>query len=177
MNRPAFAEGHQFFGDGTRGFRLGEGRGHAPVLDQAANEFASIALRCSEVRPSLAVRFKCRMNFLIRPLVSSFGASINPGSKFMPERKAEGGQLVLDLVERLLAEVAVLEHFLLGLHRQLADGGDVGVVQAIRRADAELDLVDAHVELLLELDLLFVLLVGGFFEFHRVLVVADKHIQ
>ena len=74
-------------------------------------------------------------------------------------------------------EVAILEHFRFGLHRELANGGDVGVVQAVRRADAELDFVDAHVEQLLELGLFFVLLVGDFFEFDGVLVVADEDIE
>src|SRR4051812_30994584 len=71
------------------------------------------------------------------------------------EGKAEGFELLLDFVQRLFAEVAILEHLLLGLHRELADGGDVRVVQAIRRADGELDFVDRHVEELAQLVLLF----------------------
>ena len=55
-------------------------------------------------------------------------------------------ELLLDLGERFFAEVAVLEHLGFGLHRKVAQGGDVGVVEAVCRADAQLDLVDAGVE-------------------------------
>jgi hypothetical protein len=68
--------------------------------------------------------------------------------------KAEGFELLLDLVERLLAEVPVLEHLLLGLHRQFAHRGDVGVVQAVGCANRQLDLVDRHVQQLAQLVLL-----------------------
>src|SRR5207237_5808855 len=60
-------------------------------------------------------------------------------------------KLVFDFVERFLPEVAVLEHFAFGLLRELTNGGDVGVVQAIGSANTELDFVHAHVEQLLEL--------------------------
>src|SRR3954470_5939981 len=98
-------------------------------------------------RKSSLVNRKFRSGFLLRieqPLV-----------ELHTERKTEGFELLLDFVERLLAEVAVLEHFLLGLHRELADGGDVRVVQAIRGAHRELDFVDRHVEELAQLVLLF----------------------
>src|SRR6187402_2025283 len=70
------------------------------------------------------------------------------------KRETEGLELVLDFVERLLAEVAILEHLLLGLHGEFADRGDIGVVQAVRGANGELDFVDRHVEELAELVLL-----------------------
>src|SRR5690606_27638140 len=70
------------------------------------------------------------------------------------EGETEGFELLLDLVQRFFAEVAVLEHLLLGLHRQLTNGRDVGVVEAVGGADRELDLVDRHVEELAELVLL-----------------------
>src|SRR6266446_9535394 len=69
--------------------------------------------------------------------------------EFHPETQAELLQFVFDLVERLLAEVTILEHFAFGLLRELANGSDVGVVQAVSRAHAKLDFVDAHVEQLL----------------------------
>src|SRR5207245_4137122 len=72
--------------------------------------------------------------------------------EFHPETQAELLQFVFDLVERLLAEVTVLEHFAFGLLRELANGGDVSVVQAVSRAHAQLDVVHAHVEHRLELD-------------------------
>ena len=57
---------------------------------------ASIALRCSEVRPSLAVRFKCLMAIPYSVLAaSSFGASTMPGSKFMPSERLRETSLSL----------------------------------------------------------------------------------
>src|SRR5690606_27945067 len=44
--------------------------------------------------------------------------------KLHAKRKPQGLKLVLDLIERLLAEITVLEHLLLGLHRQLANRRD-----------------------------------------------------
>src|SRR5689334_14851768 len=61
------------------------------------------------------------------------------GIEFHSEAEAELLQLVLDLVERFLAEIAILEHLGFGLLRELTNGGDVGVVQAIGRANTELD--------------------------------------
>jgi hypothetical protein len=44
----------------------------------------------------------------------------------MPRDRPRAVELLLDLVERLLAEVAVLEHLLCSVFmRELADGGDV----------------------------------------------------
>ena len=68
------------------------------------------------------------------------------GVELVAEAQAQLDELRLDLGKRLLAEVAVLEHVGLGLRRELANGRDVRVVEAVRRADAELDLVDGHVE-------------------------------
>src|SRR5271167_3822984 len=69
--------------------------------------FASIALRCSDVRPSLAVLFKCRITslncqrFFLRRVLDQ------PGLKIHAQRQAQRRQLVLDFVQGLLAEVAV----------------------------------------------------------------------
>src|SRR5262245_9072786 len=57
------------------------------------------------------------------------------GFELHAEAQAEAIELFLDLVERLFAEVAVLEHLLLGLLRELAHGGDVRVVEAVCRAN------------------------------------------
>src|SRR5712692_3873310 len=66
------------------------------------------------------------------------------------------GEDLLDLLQRLAAEVLRLEHLRLGLLHQIADGLDVGVLQAVRRANRELQLVhraeEVLVELLLRLD-------------------------
>jgi len=49
----------------------------------------------------------------------------------MPKVKPSVASFFFDFVEGLFAKVTVLKHFSFGLHRQLTDGGDVGVVQAI----------------------------------------------
>ena len=96
----------------------------------------------------------------------------------MPSDRLSDCNFSLISFSDFLPKLRYLEHpSLLGLQRELADRGDVRVVQAIGGADAELDFVDTHVQQFLELGLLVVLLVGGFFKFHRVLVVADKYIE
>src|SRR5690606_16754302 len=58
---------------------------------------------------------------------------------------------LLDLLEALSAEILRLEHFRLGLLHEIADGADVGVLQAVGRADRELQLVHRAKEVLVEL--------------------------
>ena len=80
-------------------------------------------------------------------------SSSSRGGKFssrMPKREPHLVQDLLDLVERLAAEVLGLEHLLLGPLHQLADVLDVGVLQAVRRAHRELELVDRAEEVLVE---------------------------
>src|SRR5277367_6699482 len=75
-------------------------------LMRLQTRFASIALRCSEVRPSLAVLFKCRItslscrHFFLRRVVDQTRLEIHA------ERKTQCSQLVLDFVQGLFAEVA-----------------------------------------------------------------------
>ena len=57
----------------------------------------------------------------------------------------------LDLVERLAAEVLRLQQVSLGLLDQLVNVTNVGILQAVRRADAELKLVDRLEEILVPL--------------------------
>ena len=86
-------------------------------------------------------------------------------------------QFVFDFVERFLAEVAILEHLGLGFLGKLTDGGDVRVVQAIRRAHAQLDFVHAHVEQLLELHVFFAHTGRRFVELDHFLVEVDENIE
>src|SRR5688572_30651963 len=161
--------------------------------------FASIALRCSNWRPSLAVLLRCRISLKPPPYVGGYmfrfplrrakwRRLLDDGFLFFrcveqlrldvhAEAQAQRGELVLDFVQRLLAEIAVLQHFGLGLHGQLTDGGNVRVVEAVRGADAQLNFVHAHVQQFLELGALVVLLVGCFFELDGVLVVTDEHVE
>ena len=50
----------------------------------------------------------------------------------------ELGEHVLDLVDRLAAEVLDLQQILLGVHEQLNDVADAGVLQAVGRSDGQL---------------------------------------
>src|SRR6266849_4116410 len=56
-------------------------------------------------------------------------------------------QYILDLVERLAAEVFGLQHFIFALLDELADGLDVGVLQAVVGAHGKLELLDGAVEM------------------------------
>src|SRR5437764_11596676 len=82
---------------------------------------ASIALRCSNWRPSLAVLLRCR----IKRCSGSHNLPVffRRLQQFLfeihAESQAKGGKLVLDFVERLFAEITVLQHLAFGFHRQL----------------------------------------------------------
>src|SRR5512137_2331242 len=62
-----------------------------------------------------------------------------------PEREPALGELVLDLVDALLAEVGDVEQLGLRLGDQVADGLDALALEAVVRTDAELELLDEHV--------------------------------
>src|SRR5436190_14857877 len=63
------------------------------------------------------------------------------------ERETHLRQDFLDLLQGLPAEVLGLQHLGLGLLHQVADGLDVGVLQAVGRADRQLQLVDRAEEI------------------------------
>src|ERR1700682_4971343 len=58
------------------------------------------------------------------------------------------GEDFLDLVERLAAEVFRLQHFVLALLDQFADGLDIRVLQAIVRTDGEFEFLEGTVQVL-----------------------------
>src|SRR4029077_20420660 len=64
------------------------------------------------------------------------------------QREAHLHQYIFDLVERLTAEVFGLQHFVLALLDELADGLDVCVLQAIIGAYGELELFNRAVQML-----------------------------
>src|SRR5438067_13400203 len=64
------------------------------------------------------------------------------------ERQAHLSENLFDLVQRLAAEVLGLEHLGFSLLDKLADGGDIGVLQAVVAANGELELFDRAVEVL-----------------------------
>ncbi len=109
------------------------------------------------MRPSFIVFFWCRIakladaRWLLRARSIGAGGDIDcnrrfhqTGIKFHSQPESEGSEFVLNLVKRFLAEVPILQHFRLGFLGELAHGGDIGVVQTIGRADAQLDFVHAQ---------------------------------
>ena len=58
------------------------------------------------------------------------------------EMQAHGRQHFLDLVQRLAAEVRRAQHLAFALLHQVADVDDVVVLEAVRRTDRKLQLVD-----------------------------------
>src|SRR4051812_24234190 len=66
------------------------------------------------------------------------------------ESQAHRRQDLLDLVQRLAAEVLGLQHLAFGLLHELPDRPDIGVLEAVVRADRQLQLLDALVEVLVD---------------------------
>src|SRR5215210_3189338 len=76
-------------------------------------------------------------------LLKSRPSGRGSGSRhFHAERKTQLVQDLLDLLQRLLAEVLRLQHVLLGPPDEVAQGVDVGVLERVGRADREVELVD-----------------------------------
>src|SRR2546423_10199966 len=67
------------------------------------------------------------------------------GPVVAPEREAVGGKRLLDLLDRLLAEVRDRAELVLALRHEVADGLDPDPLEAVVRADAELELLDREV--------------------------------
>src|SRR5260370_17511330 len=97
--------------------------------------------------------------------------------EFHSKTQAKLLQFVYDFVERLFAKIEILQHFGLGFFRKLNNGGYIRIVQTIRGAHAELDLIHAHVEQLLELYVLFAHPGRRFVELDHVFVEVDKNIE
>src|SRR4030065_454869 len=78
-----------------------------------------------------------------RPPASPLAPGRRPAVELHSEREPHRRQDLLDLVERLAAEVLGLEHLDLGLLDELADGADVRGLEAVVGAHRQLHLVDA----------------------------------
>src|SRR4051794_10736496 len=103
-----------------------------------AARFRSIALRLDVSRPNCLPDFLCRMVVVLlalglRLLRLPALEELRPVVDLHPERETHVGEDLLDLLQRLAAEVLGLEHVLLAALHQLADQGDVGVLQAVGR--------------------------------------------
>src|SRR3954468_23984669 len=83
-------------------------------------------------RPSFLPERACRMALLAASVVAA-------------EPQAVLGQRLLDLFDRLLAEVRDRSELVLGLHHEVADRLDADALQAVVRADSELELLDREV--------------------------------
>src|SRR6185436_19910936 len=121
-----------------------------------AARFRSIALRLDVSRSNFLPEFLCRMVILclaalrLRLLRLPALEELRPVVDLHPERETHVGEDLLDLLEGLATEVLGLEHVLLAALHQLADERDVRVLQAVRRADGELELLDGAEEVLVE---------------------------
>src|SRR5437868_8863426 len=94
--------------------------------------FAYSALRCDASRPSFFPVRAWRMALLEAPAVA-------------PQRQTVLPERLLDLFDRLLAEVRDGGELVLGLHDEVADRLDADALEAVVRADAELELLDREV--------------------------------
>ena len=101
------------------------------------------------------------------------------GIELVAEREAELNKLRLDLRQRLLAEVAVLEHISFRLGSELTDRRDVRVVEAVRSTDAQFDLVDGHIQQLAQMFTLVGVLLLVVLELKRTVITgrADENVE
>src|SRR5436853_5161909 len=96
--------------------------------------FAYSALRWAESRPSF-LPVRAWRTALLREAPAIVAAE---GEPVLRER-------LLDLLDRLLAEVRDRRELVLGLHHEIADRLDTDALQAVVGADAELELLDREV--------------------------------
>src|SRR5579872_792863 len=97
--------------------------------------FAYSALRWAESRPSFLPLRACRTLGLQGPAAAVVAAEVETVLL----------QRLLDLFDRLLAEVRDRRQLVLGLRHEVADRLDADALEAVVRADAELELLDREV--------------------------------
>src|SRR5689334_20038677 len=131
----------------------------------------SSAVRCSLTRPSLRYARLCLIGlFPVGIRDSGFGIRCrfripSPESRVPArmlllrscrlihahaEAEPHAVQDLLDLVERLATEILRLQHLGLGFLHQFANRPDVRVLQAVVRANRQLELLDALVEVFVQ---------------------------
>src|SRR4051794_3340115 len=100
-------------------------------------------MRHNYVGRSWCARQKTRRTSDMRPSVSIVSRYSAGGSVFqLPQAQAERAELLLDLVERGLAEVLAPQELGFGAAGQLADGRDVQPLERLARADRQLEVGD-----------------------------------
>src|SRR5499427_5274377 len=124
--------------------------------NSAVTRLRNSACRCSRLRPSLRWSLRCLMGWSWLDLGARRGFVLVVGAHVHAEVESHLGEDVLDLLQRLAAEVAELEHLRLALLHQLADGLDLRGAQAVAGTHRQLQLLDALVELLADADLVLV---------------------
>src|SRR5919197_6188621 len=72
-------------------------------------------------------------------------ASLEGGALVAAQRQAVRRERLLDLLDRLLAEVRDRRQLVFGLDDEVADRLDADALEAVVRADAELELLDREV--------------------------------
>src|SRR6266550_2912449 len=103
--------------------------------------FAYIAFRCAESRPSFLPCMPCRIALCLEAQPAAAAAVAVVAAEVEPVLL----QGLLDLLDRLLAEVRDRGELVLRLHHEVADRLDTDALQAVVRADAELELLDGEV--------------------------------
>src|SRR6188508_2079216 len=105
----------------------------AAISDAA--RLAIISFWCCELPPKLRAR-RGVAGMVVSPLLLRSAA----------QRQAALVELLLDLVEALLAEVGDVEQVVLGLGEQLTDRVDLGPLEAVARALGQIEVFDRQVE-------------------------------
>src|SRR5262245_65286587 len=100
-----------------------------PCSTSAHARFAYSALRWAESRPSFLPARWWRMGLALVP----------------PKRQPVRREGLLDLLDRLLAEVRDRGELVLALRHEVADRLDADALEAVVRAHAELELLDREV--------------------------------
>src|SRR5436190_22501671 len=98
--------------------------------------FAYSAFRCAESRPSFLPVLACRTGALLQAYAAAVVAA--EGETVLRQR-------LLDLLDRLLAEVRDRGQLVLGLHDEVADRLDADALETVVRAHAQLELLDREV--------------------------------
>src|SRR5438552_3220481 len=150
VQRPLLAEGDHAIAPAAQLLRLGVGGAHHLVLEQRGHQVAekrpAVRRRAPELHACHTVAHDLRRLLLVLQAAAVELLARREVLEPHAEREPHLVEELLDLVQRLAAEVLGLEHLLLALLHQLADVLDVRVLEAVGRAHRELEVVDRAVE-------------------------------
>src|ERR1700677_2314311 len=114
----------------------------ALVRSRSATRRSSFAFASVVSIRSWRTRFAVRLRNIARLLLLPALDHLGPVVDLHPQGQPHVREDLLDLLQALPAEVLRLQHVLLRALHELTDEGDVRVLEAVRRADRELQLVD-----------------------------------